>query len=394
MRGTMTERPAGSGTWRLRVYVGRDGNGRPIQTSKTVHGIGKRVAEDRLRAFTKSVMASRRPERDATVGRLLERWMVHISAKAAPSTLSVYRYYLDKRILPDLGKVKLAKLDAELLDRTYAKWRKAGLADATIRKHHNILAAALRRGVKWGWLERPPTLDADPPGGSKRLSRVISTAEVQQMIAVCRGGGVAPDGRKRRPDMLLAMAITLAAVTGCRRGELCALRWSDVAKASSTVTVARSVSFVDGELYIGPTKTHQVRRMILDAQTMAVIGGWQAWQVGIAEKVGVPLDDDPYLLSLSPSADRPVLPTTLTQRFRRLMVFLGMPYHLHETRHFAATTMIVAGVNVRQVASRLGHSTPSLTLSTYAHVVDAADEAAASALGSIHPALALAPPLF
>ena len=92
-------------------------------------------------------------------------------------------------------------------------------------------------------------------------------------------------------------------------------------------------------------------------------------------------------MTLDPTARDPIKPDTLTQAFRRLTARSGVKLRFHDLRHFAATTSIAAGADIRTVAGRLGHADPSLTLRIYAHAVEARDREVANIL-----AQALAPP--
>lgn len=366
MRGTMTEREPG--VWRLRVYVGRDGNGRPIQSSSTFRG-GKRKAEDALRAFVAEVERTRSPQRDATLAQLLDRWMEHIKGERTPQTWHGYRLKIDARIKPKLGTYRIDRLGPEPLDRQYRAWLAEGLAPATVRQYHAIVSAALSQAVKWGWIDRNPAARATPPQIRHRATTTLTSADLRTMLKAA----------EERQDEILATAIALAALTGARRGELCGLRWSDV--AGDVLSISRAISTVAGTITEGDTKTHQARRLALDPVALEVLGRRRRAQEKLAADAGSELVADPYILSRRADGAAPALPNGITLAFGRLARHLKLPYHFHDLRHFAATTAITAGVDVRTVASRLGHADPSVTLRIYAHAVETADQAAAAVLG-------------
>jgi integrase len=108
----------------------------------------------------------------------------------------------------------------------------------------------------------------------------------------------------------------------------------------------------------------------------------QAEQRAYAETVGVELVKDPYLLSRSADGAMPCLPDGLTHAYSRLAAETGVGGHFHELRHYAATTSIASGADVRTVAGRLGHADPSTTLRIYAHAVEARDRDLAGMLGT------------
>lgn len=113
---------------------------------------------------------------------------------------------------------------------------------------HAILSTALTKAEKWGWVERAPTRGVSPP--PLRSKEITAPTPEQLNILIAEAS-----------DPVLAVAIALAALTGCRRGELAALRWSDVDLTIGRVHVWRSLSVVKGELDKGPTKTHAIRKV-------------------------------------------------------------------------------------------------------------------------------------
>ncbi len=180
---------------------------------------------------------------------------------------------------------------------------------------------------------------------------------------------------------MLAAAIVLAAVTGARRGELCALRWSDIDWNRRTLTIARSLTVVHQQATEGPTKTHQHRVIAVDDALGAFLAHRQTDQRRYAQTFGVDLCHDPFVLSRAAEGAAPCLPHTLTGGYRRLTTKLGLTGHFHQLRHFAATTAIASGPDVRTVAGRLGHADPTTTLRIYAHAVESRDRDLAGVLG-------------
>jgi integrase len=148
-----------------------------------------------------------------------------------------------------------------------------------------------------------------------------------------------------------------------------------------TLTIARSLTVIRREANEGPTKTHQRRDVAIDEALGAFIIQRQAEQRAYANTVGVELVKDPYLLSRSADGGMPCLPDGLTHAYSRLAAETGVGGHFHELRHYAATTSIASGADVRTVAGRLGHADPSTTLRIYAHAVEARDRELAGMLG-------------
>ena len=164
---------------------------------------------------------------------------------------------------PRLGKVPLNALNAlsaRHLDELYGELRTAGRSPKTIRNHHAIISAALHQGVRWGWVRRNVAGLAKAPRVATKRVDAPSVEVVRKVIDVAE----ARDPRQ-------APLLMLAALTGMRRGELCALRWSAVDLDKGVLEVTGSVVVVPGGLALKSTKTGRSRRMALDPVGVALL---------------------------------------------------------------------------------------------------------------------------
>jgi integrase len=377
VKGSMTQ--LGPGTFRLRVYIGRTGKGAVRHRHRTFHG-GKRAAEDALRRFVAEIEGER-PElpEDCTLTELLERWLKHIEAERTRYTLADYRQKIDKRINPTLGKVRLSRLSPILLDATYRSWTKDGLSPATVRKLHAIVAAACHQACKWGNLVNSPTDRATLPRAEHHERGTVTGDEIAAILSDME----VTDGD------VLPTAIVLGALTGARRGELCALRWSDLNVSTRGLRIARSLTVRATDWTEGPTKSRHTRPVQLGDVALYVLECRRQAQEALAVDVGVQLVKDPFVLSRAADGSLPCLPDGLTLGFRRLAMKLGLPWHFHDLRHFAATVAMTSGVNPRAVADRLGHADPALTMRVYTHPREETDRQLARAADASLPFLAL-----
>jgi integrase len=184
--------------------------------------------------------------------------------------------------------------------------------------------------------------------------------------------------------------------TGARRGELCALRWSDLlvhhtepdqheclaASCRYTLAVLRGLcQGSGGDLWESDTKTHQQRHIALDPETVAVLMEHRHAIDQAAEQLGVTVTNDHFMFAGSPDGTAPSKLTTVSQRYRRCAESLGIRTTLKSLRHYSATELITAGVDIRTVAGRLGHGGGgTTTLKVYAAWVSAADQHASAVL--------------
>ncbi len=186
-------------------------------------------------------------------------------------------------------------------------------------------------------------------------------------------------------DCDFASFLRLAVVTGARRGELCALRWTDIDSKTATVLIARSlVGERNDELAEKSTKTHASRRISLDKATLNNLESQRHRSEERARAVGTKLPAKAYVFSDAVDGSVPWRPNRVTHRFIHLCDDNGVvSVRLHELRHFAATRLLAAGVPVNTVAGRLGHANVARTLNVYGHFLESSDESAAQVLGSL-----------
>jgi integrase len=367
MKGSLQE--LGDGHWRLRVFVGREA-GKVRQVSRNFRG-SRRQAQSALAKLVADVERQQvATGKVCTLGELVDLWLEDIAPHRSPYTMREYRRITARTIRPALGAVRIDKISGRYLDNFYRKLHQDGLSSSSVHQHHSVVHAALGRAVKWGLLPQNPADRATPPRAARSTASAPAVADVQKLVA-----------EAEKTDTVLAIAVALAAITGARRGELCALRWSDVDWQRRTLTISRSLSVVNKVVAEGPTKTHQRRDIAVDDALGAFLTRRRAEQVSYAETVGVELVGDPFVLSRSADGSEPCLPDGLTHQYQRLANRWGVSTHFHELRHFAATTAIAGGADVRTVAGRLGHADPSVTLRVYAHALEARDRELAGMLG-------------
>jgi integrase len=378
MAGSLRER--GKGTYELRVYAGLDPvTGRQRYATKTFRG-GLRAAKTELAKFTTKV----EEEGDAahnpgTVGDLLERWYEVRQGRWSPTTRYSYRAIIDKRLKPRFGRTRLDKLRVADLDAWYAELHESGgqkgkkLSPASVHRIHTCLKAALNQGMRWGLITRNPAALATPPRELRADTAIPTIDDVLKLLAVA--------GNSR--NKWLKTFVRMALVTGARRGELVALRWGDVDLGSGDVHIHRSLVQVGGEVLEKSTKTHAARHIRVDTDTLDELQSLHDKQVYAAKLGEAAVGPEQYVFSPDPCGREPWHPNSATQAFRRLSEQAGVDVsRLHSARHFAATTMLATGTDIRTVSGRLGHRDAATTLNVYSHFLSDADADAADRLAA------------
>lgn len=369
------------GVYRLRVYLGpHPVTGTPRQASKTVQARNLREATEALKAF-EAELGTSTSATDATVRQIVADYLSHIAARGrAPKTLHENRATADRYILPALGDLRVADLTPAHIDQLYdglltGTGDRRPLSPATVRRVHAVLAAALNLAVRHRRLSSSPATEVDPPDLGHPTLRIPTHDEVRRLLAA--------SGRQSEG---LGMLLTLAVLTGARRGELCALRWPDVDEG--VVRIRRSLYRAGSDRGEKGTKGGRERWVAVAPAGAALLERWRARCHQVATDAGVELVPDAFVVSPMPDGSRPTNPDTVSSAVHRLCADLEMSHvHLHSLRHYAATELLAAGIDPRNTAEVLGHADGgALALRTYAHGTAERQRRAAEALGALVPA--------
>jgi len=159
---------------------------------------------------------------------------------------------------------------------------------------------------------------------------------------------------------------------------------------AAVLTIGRSIFDVPGGGWDEKdTKTHQVRRVGLDEVALRVLGLHRERIQVRAKDAGVGVRPDGFIFSRSAAGAEPVRPDFVTKFTQRVANKMGIKLTPKALRHFSATELVAAGVDVRTVAGRMGHADPSMTLRVYSHRRAQRDREAADILGKTLPDLSI-----
>src|SRR5664279_1320827 len=396
-----------SGAFRVRVYAGQDPVTKRRHYLTEIVPPGPRaatLAEQALTRLLNQVDERRNPRTVSTVNQLLDRHLELLDIER--STLLNYRSQLALHVRPFIGVEKVGAIDATVLYSLYAELRRCRthcrgsrlvehrtdrlhdcdarcgphvcrpLSASSIRQIHHILSGAFKRAVRWRWVGINPMSQAEPPRAPRPNPRPPSATDAAKIL-----------NEAWRRDRDWGVLIWLAMTTGARRGELCGLRWSHVDLGGAVLTLRRSIAQHGGEVWEKDTKTHQQRRVALDPETVAVLAEHWDRCAARAVEVGRELGPDAFVFSLAPDSSTHLQPSAVTHRYTQQVASQAIDTTLHKLRHFNATELIAAGVNIRTVAGRLGHAGGgTTTLRIYSAWFEESDQRAAAALTPRMPA--------
>jgi integrase len=248
------------------------------------------------------------------------------------------------------------------------------MSAATIRQIHAILSGAFATAVRWEWIDRNPAAAAKLPRVRQRAATSPDPTDVAKVIAAARTSG----------QDLLALYLWLAAVTGARRGELCALHWADLDLQCGAIRIAHSYSVAGGTKVRKDTKTHQDRSLAIDELTVTVLAERRQAVADQLGQVGVDLPPDSYVFSSHPLGERPWNPDWVTHKVTEIAQTAGVALNTKALRHYSASQLLAGGIDLRNTAARLGHGGGgATTLRHYADPVSEVDRRAAAYLAQL-----------
>jgi integrase len=354
--GTVYPRP--DGRWSGQVTVGFTEEGRQVR--RTVYGRTQRECLEKLEAEKEKLRSGRIDREGRTVAEAADGWYEALAGSLAPKSLATYANDL-RPIKEGLGPVRLDSLTAQHVARWHAAMAGDGLPGGKRRQAAARLRQVLRWWMRQGVLHRNAAAAVPLPRHAAREITPLTGAEVRGLAALAAGG-----------LWRLAALVPLAVDSGARVGELLALRREDWSRPR--LDIVRQIPPA-GEEESAPLKTRASRRrVVLSGPTGDLLDAHLARLE--AELPGVPW------LFPRPSG-RPYSPSRLATRWwRPLVKRWGRPgVRFHDLRHTCATLLLAGGVDVKTVSVRLGHSSPVITLRTYAHVLPEMAERAAAVLG-------------
>lgn len=379
--GEVSVRRTADGTWYCRPYLGTNPEtGRAVRPYRQFPG-----ARDEAEALA---MAREWVSglRGGDLGAVLAAYVDDVAAIGTrrgggpkANTVRAYRTHM-RRVLAALPGARADELTPREVTAAYRRMLAPrehggmGLSASTVAGTHWFLCSALRWAVRQHLVDSTPMGDVDhptaPPGPGER-SRALSEPEAALLdawaVGVVRAGG--PWDRAKRD----ALAVHLGLVTGMRAGEVAALRRRDRRPSVPDLLVCGTVVEAGGVHRQPTTKRDRWRRVAVTAEDDAL--------VALALRAQGDLGQEAPIVTVSGALARP---SALNAALRAACADLGLPgwAHFHTLRHTHATTLLLAGENIRVVQERLGHADVATTLRLYGHVLPGRDASAAAAFGA------------
>jgi integrase len=274
------------------------------------------------------------------------------------STWAVYDGHI-KNHFPEFTNTMINRIDTAQVEKWIITRQQQNMNILTIRKVLVTLGQIFSYAVRHKYIEVNPVRDAERPRGkgaekSNKIS-ILTPPEIKKLIDAV-------------PDQKYRTLFVLAIMTGARQGELLGLKWGDIDWENKQIHIQRT--FNNGAWYDTETSTSN-RKVDIGQATISELKKWKlacphnGLGLVFPNEVGGPIDHHnlikrhfkPALDSANESLEKDNLPKIPQIRF-------------HDLRHTYASLLIEQGENIKYIQTQLGHSSPTVTLNVYAHLMN------------------------
>ncbi len=280
---------------------------------------------------------------------------------------------------PMIGSHQLVKLTPQHVQAmmnamlTTGGKKGTGVSPRTVQYTRAVLRRALGQALKWGLVSRNVATLVDPPRVERHEMRAFDPAEAQRFLDGVRGD---------RLEALYTVALSL----GLRQGEALGLRWQDVDLDTGTLRVAVTLQRLNRQKpCLAEPKTRQSRRTLPIPSPLATqLRAHRKRQLEDRLLAGERWNGDDWNLVFANRVGGPLDPTHVVKAFKQHLTRAGLPdIRFHDLRHSCASLLVAQGTHPREVMEILGHSTITLTMNTYSHVMPQAKRTAIDALSGV-----------
>jgi len=292
-------------------------------------------------------------------------------ARVAPSTVGVAR--MGKKINV-LSAEKIADaLDVPIKQIFTMQESTTGLSDKTILHHHRLISAILGKAKKERIIPFNVALEhANAPKVAKKEAVYLDDIQAKKLVELLL----------QDEDVRVKTSILLALYSGVRRGELCGLEWQDIDDKNSIIHILRASQY---QRHAGivevPTKNESSKRAIkLPAFMFEILEQYKKWWLEQKLLNGSKWNGKEERLFIQADG-KPINPDTINYWLDKFIEKHELQHFTpHSLRHTFSTLQIMAGVNIRTLQARTGHSQASTLVNIYSHAIKTADELATEAL--------------
>ena len=312
---------------------------------------------------------------------LAEEWFREYAELNLRKTTLYRTKQLTHRVYPVLGHLRIDKLSARQIQSFINSLAKEGanektgkpLARKSMIHHLSFISGVFSYAVRGGMISENPCSKVVIPKGEVKEKEIYTQEQMQQLLSLMHG-----------QPLKYRVFFYLIAYSGFRRGEMLGLEWKDVDFDNQIISVKRTSNYVAGiGNYTDTTKTKRSQRTLkIAAPIMGMLRELQNEQAVDALRLGNQWVETDRIFTRWNGT--PMGNHTPYKWLRKLCEENGLPFYgIHSFRHFAASSMISAGLDVTTVSGALGHCNAGTTLNVYSHMFQTAQARVSEAMDGV-----------
>lgn len=340
--------------------------GKRTRLYKTVD-CNKKQAEQIMRRMLNEVELGDMPQKASAIKfkDWITRWLQDYMPNIAETTRAGYKDKINTCIIPMLGDIPLKLLKTDHIQgwvNTMSKER--GLSPKSIKNAYHNIDASLKKAVTLKMIPHNPCEGVVLPKLKKYVGDTYTQEELDHVLEITKGTN-------------MFIPVLLGFCVGLRRGEMLALRWSDIDFDNKIIHIHRNIVLADGKvLDKDPKSEASIRDIPIGDKIVAQFKKARAEYLEDKMALGKAFFDDNYVVRQRNG--KSYRPDSLSQKWRRFVKDNNLRHiRFHDTRHTCATQMIAAGIDPKTAQKRLGHADISVTMNIYTHATETANKAAA-----------------
>lgn len=357
--------PSGQVRYKFLIYVGKDETtGQTIQIKKQGFRTQEQALESYLKYRLKVVKGEYVPvtQRKLRLNDLYKMWVKLYKKTVQESTFVSTTKIFNNHILKDLGNIYLNKLTVSQCQNAVELWYKQ--APKTFNRFVFYTSKLINYGITMELMKKNPMQRVILPKIKRDTRKFDNFYSKEELNTFLRDA--------KQYNFRYFMFFRLLAYSGMRKGECLALKWSDIDFKNNTIDINKSLaSGENNRLYLSPCKTKSsVRILDMDSTTMEYLNEWHLKQQKEMFKLGINFLSNDNLIFANSKGTYTVL--SKPQRWDNAICKKYDLRHIkvHGFRHTHASLLFDAGVSMKDVKERLGHSDITTTMNIYTHVTE------------------------
>lgn len=353
-------------TFRIRVFVGCDMNGKQLVKSTTYtppDGVtpkkAEKLAQEYAFEFERHCKGYSQLNENMRFSELADWYFTNYAPQELKeSTIYTYKGQYKNHIEPVLGNIKVKDINAPRLTQIMQSY---DLNPATVKKLYVIVQSIFRRGAEQGFIRDTPCRNVILPKRKKsRKNKALEEDKLKRFMEYLESKPWDEDFKR---------IIKVLLYTGMRSGECLGLMWEDIDFDEMTITINHNLTDIGGKHTLGSPKTESSRRVIGMSEVLASIFREQKAYIdkmsaALGKKFAHP--EMVFTSALGNYRDRQSVYHSL-KRFTKGTEFEDLT--LHKLRHCNATLLLNSGVDLKVVSEHLGHRDINITADIYADVL-------------------------